>query len=368
MRIPCRLILTVILLTLFFNVFAVTETKAQVIEKILQRMDTHQKVLLTLSSKILMEKYNSQLAESDITEGTLVYARDGKVKRLMRVDWTKPTKESLAIVNSQFIIYRPRLNQAIVGRVDKTNGNYKIDNSLAFLRMSKSEIKSSFNISYLGEEKVGGGTATWHLVFKPKKPVIFKSADFWVDGNGMPIQAKIIENNNDSTTVRLSDFKKNEPINSSIFQIKLAKGTKIVKTSSFDCSCFKSENPSDALENEADVVFSGKVVAVSGADYTFKAERVWKGMINNQVKVRTFAQEDKCSIKLTIGEQYIVFARNTKIEGKSALGLMPCNLTSKIISEKGEKILKEIGKGKSLKKVIINKKRRLARRYKKSRS
>ncbi|MEJ7698501.1 MAG: hypothetical protein WKF71_02480 [Pyrinomonadaceae bacterium] len=54
-------------------------------------------------------------------------------------------------------------------------------------------------------------------------------AELWVDGNGMPIQAKVVESNNDTTTVLLSGFEKNAKINLQQFEVKLPKDTKIVK-------------------------------------------------------------------------------------------------------------------------------------------
>jgi outer membrane lipoprotein-sorting protein len=46
----------------------------------------------------------------------------------------------------------------------------------------------------------------------------------------MPIQAKVIENNNDSTTVLLSNIEKNANINASQFEVKLPKDVTIVKS------------------------------------------------------------------------------------------------------------------------------------------
>ena len=63
----------------------------------------------------------------------------------------------------------------------------------------------------------------------PKSTANFKMAELWVDGNGMPIQAKVVEANNDTTTVLLSDIKKNTTINLADFQQKFTKNTKIVK-------------------------------------------------------------------------------------------------------------------------------------------
>jgi outer membrane lipoprotein-sorting protein len=97
------------------------------------------------------------------------------------------------------------------------------------MNMSKDQLKANYTIKYLGQEKVSGDVPTWRLELTPKKATSFKMAELWVDGNGMPIQAKVVESNNDTTTVLLSDFEKNAKINLSQFEVKLPKDTKIVK-------------------------------------------------------------------------------------------------------------------------------------------
>jgi outer membrane lipoprotein-sorting protein len=97
------------------------------------------------------------------------------------------------------------------------------------MNMSKAQLQANYTVKYLGQANVAGGIPTWHLELVPKTAQKYKSAELWVDGNGMPIQAKVVENNNDTTTVLLSNLQKNVTLNASIFKIDLPKGTKIVK-------------------------------------------------------------------------------------------------------------------------------------------
>jgi outer membrane lipoprotein-sorting protein len=226
-----RLSLATIAITLFFNAFAVTETKAQanVLNEILKRMEVNRNSLKTLRSNVTMVKYNSQLKEPDTTEGTSIYLPTKGREALVRIDWTKPVQETLAVVNGQYVLYRPRLGQAIVGNAKDAKGNGKANGALAFMNMSKDQLKANYTIKYLGQENVSGGVPTWHLELTPKTASSYKMAELWVDGNGMPIQAKVIETNNDWTTVLLSNFEKNATINAKQFKVDLPKGTKIIK-------------------------------------------------------------------------------------------------------------------------------------------
>jgi outer membrane lipoprotein-sorting protein len=152
----------------------------------------------------------------------------GKSERDMyiRINWTKPVQEELSVVKGEYTIYTPRLKRAIVGKVDKAkNSAAGAGNALSFMSMSKDQLKANYTVKYLGEETVSGGVKTWHLELTPKTANKYKSAEIWVDGNGMPIQAKVVENNNDATTVLLSNLQKNATINASIFKPNLPKGT-----------------------------------------------------------------------------------------------------------------------------------------------
>jgi outer membrane lipoprotein-sorting protein len=46
----------------------------------------------------------------------------------------------------------------------------------------------------------------------------------------MPVQTKIVEKNDDSTTVRLTGLEKNQKLNAGDFDVKLDSNVKIVKS------------------------------------------------------------------------------------------------------------------------------------------
>jgi len=229
MKLFLRLSLTAIAITLFFSAVTVTETKAQQLNEILKRMEINRSAMKTLRSEVTMVKYNAQLKESDKIQGTSIYLPTKGRDALVRIDWVKPVEEKLAVVNGKYTLYRPRLKQAIIGNAKNAKGNGKANGALAFMNMSKEQLKANYTIKYLGEENVSGKIPTWHLELTPKMATNFKLAELWVDGNGMPIQAKVIETNNDSTTVLLSNFEKNATINANDFEIKLPPDTKRIK-------------------------------------------------------------------------------------------------------------------------------------------
>ena len=80
------------------------------------------------------------------------------------------------------------------------------------------------------EETLWGGVSTIHLTLVPKGKASYKYAEVWIDGSGMPVQTKIVEHNDDSTTMRLTSLEKNPRINSGDFDIKYDSNVKVVKS------------------------------------------------------------------------------------------------------------------------------------------
>lgn len=225
-----RLSLTAVALVLFFNAFAVTETKAQgILNEILKRMEAHRQSLSSLQANVTRDIYNSQLDEHDMSEGTTMYLPAKGRDALVRIDWMKPVQETLSVVNKEYVLYQPRLKQAYVGKADGKNKNTKGANALSFMSMSKEQLKANYQVEYIGKETVGGNVETWHLKLTPKTAAGYQYAEIWVDGNGMPLQGKVVENNNDSTTILLSNLQKNANIDAKKFKITLPKDIKLLR-------------------------------------------------------------------------------------------------------------------------------------------
>jgi outer membrane lipoprotein-sorting protein len=226
-----RFVLPTIAIIFFFNFAAATEAPAQVLREILTRMDNNNKGLKSVKSKIQMAKTDSALGETDLKGGELNYVPGRSENQIfVRIKWTSPIEEHLAIANGQYVLYTPRRKQAIVGKVDSVkSGNNKAGGVLAFMSMSKAQLAENYTVDLVGEETVKSGVNTAHLRLTPKKPTSYKSADLWVDSNGMPVQAKIVEKNNDTTTILLSDVERNVTIKGDTFKITPPKGTAIVQ-------------------------------------------------------------------------------------------------------------------------------------------
>jgi len=202
---------------------------AGLVSSVLSRMEKNRQTLKTLRASISMEKYNSQLKDSDMFQGVVIYVPGQGRQASVRIDWSRPRREILAVNNGKYTIYRPTLKVVYTGNSNsKTN---KAGGILEMMYMSRQQLEARFQpVNDVREETLWGGISTIHLTLVPKGNAGFKYAEIWIDQYGMPVQTKVVEKNDDSTTMRLTSLEKNVKINSDDFNIKFDSDVKVVKS------------------------------------------------------------------------------------------------------------------------------------------
>jgi outer membrane lipoprotein-sorting protein len=201
---------------------------AGLVSSVLNRMERNRQSLKSLRSGISMEKYNSQLRDSEKFNGVVSYLPGSGRAASVRIEWRSPQHEILTVTNGKFVLFRPRLNMAYVG--DSKSKNNKAGGVMEMIYMSRQQLEARFQpVQDVREETLWGGVSTIHLTLVPKGNASFKYAEIWVDSSGMPVQTKIVEKNDDATTMRLTGLEKNAKISSDDFNQKLD-GVRIVKS------------------------------------------------------------------------------------------------------------------------------------------
>jgi outer membrane lipoprotein-sorting protein len=208
----------------------VNAQSAGLVSSVLNRMEANRRNLKSLRAGVSMQKYNAQLRDAENYDGVVVYIPGAGREASVRIEWRKPQHEILAVSKGKYTLFRPRLDMAYTGssssqKVAKNSGGI-----LDMLYMSKQQLEARFQpLTDVREETLWGGVSTIHLTLVPKGNSSFKYAEIWVDGSGMPVQTKIVEKNDDSTTMRLTGLEKNVKISAEEFTVKLNSTTKIVK-------------------------------------------------------------------------------------------------------------------------------------------
>lgn len=228
-----RIGIIAVCLGFIFSSVSVREARAQdVLRRILQRMDTFNHSLLSVKADVTMVKTDTLLGVSDTTVGNTQYLtpKATKADRYVRIDWIRPIQEHISVRGNAYELYRPRLNQVIVGQTNNAKNSASVGGALGFMSMSRAQLNANYTVVYIGEEQISGGVKTWHLQLTPKSRTSYKLADLWVDVDGMPRQAKITEHNSDTTTVLLSNVRTNETIKLAIFTLNYdKKKVKVIK-------------------------------------------------------------------------------------------------------------------------------------------
>ena len=214
--------------------FAPRPARAQgpgLVSSILNKMERNRRDLRSLRSAITMQKYNAQLKDYEMSTGEVAYIAASGRNANVRVEWTKPARELLSVLNGKYTLYRPRLNQALVGTTAGLKGNSgKVNGVLGFgLNASGAQLRAQYDIEVAGEGQLyDGGPHVWMLKLTPKTASA-KFTEVWVDDSGMPVQTRVTEKNGDSTLVRLTNVQRNANVPSNVFDIELPAGVKIVK-------------------------------------------------------------------------------------------------------------------------------------------
>ena len=223
---------------LFIGIFSIiigsaSTSYGQILPDILKRMDAYNKDLTSVTANVTMVKTDSAINVSETKTGTTSYipktAKIAKGKNYARIDWEtrdgRKFSESVSVIGDSYELYSPGQNIVYQGTVNKAKGGAAVGGALGFMNMSRAQLSANYTVVYIGEEKIKDNTTCWHLQLTPKTASGYKTADLWVDGNGAPRHAKIIENNNDSTTVLLERMKTNDTLNASIFRLSYPNNT-----------------------------------------------------------------------------------------------------------------------------------------------
>ena len=196
---------------------------------VLNRLQRNHENLRSLRASISMEKYNAQLRDAETFYGAVVYVPKGERDVAVRIDWSKPQHEILAVANGRYTLFRPRLGVAYTGDAKSSKASGDV---LDLMNMSGSQVKQKFQpLQDVREETLWGGVSTIHLKLVPasKGGASYKYAEIWVDATGMPIQFKVVEKNDDASTVRLNNLEKNAKISADEFMLKLDPNVKIIR-------------------------------------------------------------------------------------------------------------------------------------------
>ena len=194
------------------------------LDEILNNMQKSAASIKTIYAKMEQLKRDSNLGgKPEQYTGEIFFKHVGKNNDKVRINYSKPSGQSVWVVGNDITLYQAAINQAII--TTRTSAAKKSDefSFVATPYTSVPDLKRQYNIAHAGDEQ---GMAKLELT--PKGNSSVKSLTLWVDQSSwLPMKYHIVEKNGVATTFILSDVKTNGVIPNGNFEVKLPKNTQI---------------------------------------------------------------------------------------------------------------------------------------------
>jgi outer membrane lipoprotein-sorting protein len=181
--------------------------------------------LETLGAELEQVKSYPQLGLTDPPEKGLLYLkRKGGDDLQVRLEIREPEMRIVTVKDDgQYMLYQPKIKQAIEGRVDKSAGEGSGTSFVAYFLGDLTAAKKDYDIVSLGEEVIGTHQ-TYHLRLTAKSGGngYYPRIDLWVDQDlWVPVQQEFVEPNRSVTKIRFNGININDEIKDSLFTLEL---------------------------------------------------------------------------------------------------------------------------------------------------
>jgi outer membrane lipoprotein-sorting protein len=193
------------------------------LDHVLDQMQQNAKDIKFLQANLRQEKRNVQIGGRPEVYSGMLYFQHGKGGS-DRVRINYDNGDQVSVDGSTITLYQPKINQVIITSRQKQAAKNQEFSFIATPYKSVPQLKSQYNVAYLGEE---AGAAKLELTPKAKSSV--KKLTLWVDqSNWMPTRYQVITQNDVSTFI-LSNVQKNVAVGPGMFKIKVKSGTKEIR-------------------------------------------------------------------------------------------------------------------------------------------
>jgi outer membrane lipoprotein-sorting protein len=199
------------------------------LEKVLDQMDKTAAAFRSTQADFVWDQYQKVVDETDTQKGKVYFRRTGDVTQ-MAADILEPDKKYILFTDSKVQIYQPRIDQVSVINPGKNRAEFESFLVLGF-GGSGHDLLKSFDVKYLGTEKIGG-VDTVKLDLTPKSQKVrntFAHILLWIDPDrGVSVQQQLFEPSGDYRLAKYSSIELNQKISDNVFKLKTTPKTKTV--------------------------------------------------------------------------------------------------------------------------------------------
>lgn len=198
------------------------------LDEVLGNMERAARTIKTIEADMRQEKRDMQIGGKEVYSGKIFFLHE-KACDKVRINYDNPQGQVVAVLCSQIILYQPSIKQVILTTRQAQASKNQEFSFIATPYKSVPELKSQYNIVYVGDEPVGS-SSTAKLDLTPKTKSSVQKLTLWVDQSSwLPIKYQVVENNNNVTTFTLGNMKRNGGISNDSFKVNWPSGTKVVR-------------------------------------------------------------------------------------------------------------------------------------------
>jgi outer membrane lipoprotein-sorting protein len=196
-------------------------------QRVLERLRAEQANLRTLKARIEQAKSYPQLGIEDPVEKGVLYFQPGK----MRLEIKEPEVRILVVKEGKYLLYQPRIRQAISGRVEGQGTKGLFPGLLTGSPDAFRELEESYSASDRGEETLDQ-RRVHHLTFRalPGVQVYCQQIELFIDASLLlPVRQDCREANQSEITLTVSDIERNLPLDESLFEVRIPDGVERIE-------------------------------------------------------------------------------------------------------------------------------------------
>jgi outer membrane lipoprotein-sorting protein len=224
----CRILATLFLGSLMCGFAPAQSSEICSLECVLKKMDDTAANFHSAQADFVWDQYQKVVDETDTQKGTVYYHRAGKEIEMM-AEIREPDSKFVLYKDGKLQVYQPRIEQVMEYPTGGNRGEIESYLVLGF-GGSGQDLKKSFDLSYLGEETVGG-IATAKLQLVPKTEKLrnnFSKILLWIDLNrGVSVQQQFMQTQGDYRLAKYS-VRLNGKIGNDVFRLKTTARTQFV--------------------------------------------------------------------------------------------------------------------------------------------
>lgn len=195
------------------------------LDQVLNNMQKSAASITTIYANMEQLKRDRSIGGTERYRGQVFFKHAGKGNDRVKIVYSQPQGQVVWVVGDEITLYQANINQAIVTSRKAAASRGDEFSVVATPYTSVPELKRQYNIVYVGDEE---GMAKLELT--PKGKSSLKSMTLWVDQSSwLPAKSYVVEASGNASTFTFAGMKKNSVIPNGTFDVKLPKGTKIIR-------------------------------------------------------------------------------------------------------------------------------------------